>query len=317
MAVIEAGVATSSLCRARAARALGLLSAGFSIAILTWLVYLAIEVGAHAPWQFLSSTIDSALTIASGMAVPLPPFRSILMGYILVPATLLLGAFIGLYRERSRRADARSRLLLAVSLVGLAVFHQAMHRKDAGHLLQVAPASIVGAFILAAMFWDRLRVMSIRNARDWVLGGSALVYFVLLGLDVRGLSKWGQYDLVGLSLWPAQRFVDLTHPLAASDRFPAIKAILAIREQTNPRDLDPGLSARQSVLRDRSPQAQRQGLCFLRGPLRRTKVPSRKPGGDPKRDAGPGCPPVQFPKAVVRSSPDDLETSGRRAHQYL
>jgi hypothetical protein len=315
MAVIEAGWPARNI--GRAVRAVGLLSAGFSITVLAWFGYLAIKVGAHAPFQFVSSTIDGALTIAAGMALPLPPIRSVVLGYVLLPATLLFGAVIALYRERSGRPDARSRFLLAVSLVGLAIFHQAMHRRGPGHLLQVVPAGIVSAFIIAAIFRDRLAVMSIRNARDWALAGSALAYFLLLGLDVKGLSKWGRQDLIGLTLWPAERFVDLIHPLAASDRFPAIKAMLAIQEQTNPQEpilvfpLDSQFYAiAQRRLSGRvyafyegvfdAPRYRAQNIASIRNEMPALVV---LPSG--------------FQRHVSESAPDDLETNGRRAHQYL
>ena len=40
--------------------------------------------------------------------------------------------------------------LLASALVGTGARHQAMHRMDAGHLLQVVPAAIICASLLAS-----------------------------------------------------------------------------------------------------------------------------------------------------------------------
>ena len=315
MAVTEAGWPPRNVKRTTGT--LVLFSAAFSVAPLAWFAFLAIKVGTHAPLNFMSSTIDSALTVATGMALPLAPIRSLVLGYVLLPATLLLGASIGFCREWYGRADARSRFLLAVSLVGLATFHQAIHRMDPGHLLQVIPAGIITAFVIAAICRDHLALISMRRAHDWALGGVALFYFILLGLDVAALAKWGRPDLVGNSPWPAQRYSDLAEPLAASDRFPAIKAIRAIRELTNPKDpiLVFPLDAQYYALARR--RLSGRVYAFYAGVFDAPRY--RADNVASIRNEMPTL--VVLPSALQKppsaSGADDLESRSRRAHQYL
>lgn len=219
---------------AQSIRTLGLFTASFSILPLCWFGYLAIVVGAHAPLVFLRSTIDGALTVSQGMAQPLPPIRVLILAYILVPSTLLLTAGIGIAREWAGRTDGRSRFLLAAALTGLGVFHQAIHRMDPPHLLQVIPPAIVCAFLLLAMYLRRITAKTPRNFGELVLVTSGLVYFLLVGYVGARLTQWGRQDLIGLSSWSAGRYVDLAHPLDSTDRFPLVKAIRVIQQQTDP-----------------------------------------------------------------------------------
>jgi hypothetical protein len=219
---------------AQCIQTLGLCTASFSILPLCWFGYLAIMVGAHAPLVFLRTTIEGALTVSQGMAQSLPPIRVLALAYILVPSTLLLAAGIGIAGECVGHADSRSRFLLAAALTGLGVFHQAIHRMDPPHLLQVIPPAIVCAFLLLAMYLRRIAVKTRRKLGEFVLVFSGLVYFLTLGYVGARLMQWGRQDLIGLSSWSTWRYVDLAHPLGSQDRFPLVKAIRVIRQQTDP-----------------------------------------------------------------------------------
>ena len=232
IALIEAACPPRKL--ADSLRILGLFTASFAILPLSWFGYLVIAVGIHAPLVFLRTTIEGALTVSQGMAQSLPPIRVLVLAYILVPSTLLLAAGIGIAREWVGRADTRSRFLLAAALMGLSVFHQAMHRKGPSHLLQVIPPFIVSAFLLLAMFLHRIAAETPHKFRKLAFVSSGLVYFLLLGYAGAGLAQWGRQDLIGLSSWSARRYFDLAHPLGAADRFPVVKAMRVIREQTDP-----------------------------------------------------------------------------------
>jgi hypothetical protein len=215
-------------------RTLVLVTVSFSILPLCWFGYLAIVIGAHAPLVFLRTTLEGALTVSQGMAQSLPPIRVLVLAYILVLSTLLLASGIGFAREWAGRADGRSRFLLAAALTGLGVFHQAIHRMDPPHLLQVIPPAIVCAFVLLAMYLNRIAANTPRKLGELALVTSGLVYFLVVGYVGAGLMQWGRQDLIGLSSWSAGRYVDLAHPLDSADRFPFVKAIRAIREKTDP-----------------------------------------------------------------------------------
>jgi hypothetical protein len=221
---------------AQAFRTLGTLLAAFSVLPLTWFGFLAIKVGGAAPWVFLKNTIIGAFTVAKGMSQPLPSDAVVILGYVLVPAVLLVGACMSLYRERAGHADSRSRFLLAASLIGMSVFHQAMHRKGPIHLLQIVPPSLICAFLIFATFRQRFSEPFPSKTSKWAYGLTGLVCFLLLAVDGVGLAPWGRQDLVSLSSWPAKRYWDLAHPLDAPERFPAVKLVQRIREQTSSTD---------------------------------------------------------------------------------
>jgi hypothetical protein len=232
IAIIEAGHPPRRY--AQCIRTLGLFTASFSILPLCWFGYLAIVAGTHAPLVFLRTTIEGALTVSQGMAQSVPPIRVLVLAYVLVPSTLLLAAGIGIAHEWVGRADSRSRFLLAAALTGLGVFHQAIHRMDPPHLLQVIPPAIVCAFLLLAIYLHRITAKTPRRLGELVLVSSGLVYFLLVGYVGARLIEWGRQDLIGLSSWSAGRYVDLAHPLGSPDRFPLVKAIRVIRQQTDP-----------------------------------------------------------------------------------
>ncbi len=146
----------------------------FPVLPLCWLGYLGIAVGAQAPIVYLKTTIAAAISVATGMAQPLTDDSVVILGYIAVPATLLLGTMIGLRRELGGSGDARSRFLLASGLVGLGVFHQAMHRMGPIHLLQVISPALVCAFIALDSFLRRChdvfladRAAGAWSSREW------------------------------------------------------------------------------------------------------------------------------------------------------
>ncbi len=83
LAVVESGC---SLRRLPACwRILTLFSASFACVLAGWFAYLMIAVGIRAPLVFLQTTLDGALMISRGMALPLPVGRIFLVVYMLAP----------------------------------------------------------------------------------------------------------------------------------------------------------------------------------------------------------------------------------------
>ena len=215
---------------------IALLLASFSALPVVWLGYLFFGVGSRAPLVFLETTIAAALAVASGMAHPIAANSDVVRAYFLAPVVLLVAALAGLYREVIGRGNRGSRFLLCVAAVGLGTFHQAMHRRDPAHLLQVLPPLIVCAFATYAEFRRRLAEASFREARTWALALAGISYFALLAVGANGLKPWGRQDLATTSFRPGLRYRDLAHPLSAADRYPALEVIHVIREQTSVRD---------------------------------------------------------------------------------
>ena len=88
----------------RAVRTVFVLACAFAVLPIAWFGYVALKLGGAAPLDFLGTTIIAARSIAGGMAQPLGFDPIVILAYILVPATLLLGAIISLSRERTGRA---------------------------------------------------------------------------------------------------------------------------------------------------------------------------------------------------------------------
>ncbi len=92
---------------------------------------------------------------------------------------------------------------------------------------------MISAFLLLAMFLRRISSETPYKSSKLVFVSSGLLFFLLSAYVGAGLATWGRQDLIGLSFWSARRYFDLAHPLGAADRFPIVKAIHVIREQTN------------------------------------------------------------------------------------
>lgn len=220
---------------ARVMRALGLFPVGFSVFPLAWFVYLLARAGLEAPFTYLRLTIDATLAVSSGMATPLPPIRSVIAAYWLVPATYLFAFLAVGLRAREARLDERSWFLLAAALVGLASVHQAMHRMGPMHLLQVIPAAIVCAALMASWLLSGAPGWPLPvRAKPWirVAGVGYAIVLVTIGLK---LSRWGQCDLETFSPRPLARYRSLTRPLDQSDD-PRVVALAAVAKLTDPRD---------------------------------------------------------------------------------
>ncbi|MFI5460833.1 MAG: hypothetical protein ACHRXM_35940 [Isosphaerales bacterium] len=217
---------------ARALRTMGLLLAGFSVFPLAWFGYLAARVGPLAPLTYLVTTVQATLAICTGMSQPPPPFRSVIVGYGLIPASYLF-AFVAVWRRAlAGRLDARSWFLLASALVGMGSLHQAMHRMDPGHLLQVVPPAIVCASLLASGLLGGAEGFRLpARAKPWIrlAGVGYATLLVAIGLK---LSHWGQVDLEAFSAWPLERYNSLADPLGHSGRDPRATALSTVTKLT-------------------------------------------------------------------------------------
>ncbi|WP_165064799.1 hypothetical protein [Paludisphaera rhizosphaerae] len=199
-----------------------------------WLIYLAYVGGLTAPWQFLASSLHGALVVSRGMAAPMAPLFAIQLGYASAALILGIALLVGLVRSWRRGATPKSLFLLASALVGLAVVHQAMHRRDPAHLLQVIPPVIVAAFELLGM----LRTAAIDPTNRPSLRASAATCGLLAGgvlaYAAYGMTPYSRWDLVPIGPTPGARLAGLARPLEFDA--PATAVARYLREQTAPND---------------------------------------------------------------------------------
>jgi hypothetical protein len=156
------------------------------------------------------------------------------VAYWLMPFSYLFAFAIVWQRSRTRQLDARYWFLLSSALVGIACLHQAMHRMGPLHLLQVIPAAIICASLIASALFSGAEGLSLPARAKTLLRAAGVGYAVLLVAVGLKLSHWGQSDLEAFSLWPLDRYSGLADPLGRSDRNPRLAALSTVTKLTNP-----------------------------------------------------------------------------------
>ena len=113
------------------------LGSAFVVPPLGWFAYLLYERGLAGPKFFIWASLKGAVNLSRAMAVPLPSFSArdplspgsiVVLSYGMVVGTYLVCGLLGFIAEWNGRPSRRSRLLLALALVGLSTFHQGLHR---------------------------------------------------------------------------------------------------------------------------------------------------------------------------------------------
>ena len=206
--------------------------AASSVFPMAWMAYLAIAEGPTAPWRFLASSFHGALVVSRGMAAPMPPLAPIVIGYATASAVLIVALIAGVVFSMRTEAGPRSRFLLASALMGLAVVHQAMHRRDPAHLLQVVPPVIVAAFALLAGLRYAALDGSFQRLARWAFGACGVALACGLAYATYGLNPFSQWDLMPMGPRPGHRLASLARPLADPDAHPALGVVRFLREQT-------------------------------------------------------------------------------------
>ena len=227
----------------RAGRSLAAFDAACTLPLLVWLGVLYWIGGPHAMGDYLSMTWCGAVGVVRGLSSPLPEFilsspfhkqNLILAAYVLGPLTYALCLLRGIRAEIGHRATPTSRILLAIALVGVCISHQAMHRRDAAHLLQVIPPAILGMVLLGAI-WLRRRDDFGQNATSARRTRIAGVCYVTVACAVgSGLVTWGRLDLGPASLWPSARYRALAAPLAPGHTHPVAAALREVQRCVPP-----------------------------------------------------------------------------------
>jgi len=142
---------------------------------------------------------------------------------LLLPLFYLVGLWMANTQKRSNYAD-RSFTLLAISLTGLGVLPQALHRADSQHLLQVLPPFILLIGLLPKATQTLTSKIWLRRA-IWAGMGLASIGLV-------GLVPAGEIDLDRFWSDPVQRWRELAGlPNSLADD-PAANIAIAIRHLT-------------------------------------------------------------------------------------
>jgi len=216
--------------------------ATFAILPLAWFGFLLFERGWAGPSFFVRASIKGAIDLSRAMALPLPRFNgadplspasTVVLAYWLVPTVYLICAGLWLLAELRGHSSRRSRLLLAVALIGGSTFHQALHRKGATHLLQIIPPAIIGVCVVVSVVYDYVSGATVAGGRTRAvryLGAASFLLSMIAGL---GLLPSGRADLSPFQARPRQRFRELAHPLDAAGGEPLLSALRLVREVTD------------------------------------------------------------------------------------
>ena len=179
MIIVESACSVHSL--RRCAGPLAILVAAAAAPLGAWFGLLLRIGGLGACREFVAMLCDgtNSMLAVSGhppapfeWTHPLSPASLLYAAYVLAAVTYLRCGFLGLKAEIRRQPSPRSCALLVTTLVGLSVLHQALHRCDGYHFLQVIPPVIVGAALLLDE-WFRARQEILAQRRTALIGGLA------------------------------------------------------------------------------------------------------------------------------------------------
>jgi hypothetical protein len=215
-----------------------------SVLPLAWFAYLLFERGPAGPLFFVKASLKGAVNLSKAMALPLPSFNPadplspasiIVLAYGLVIATYLICGLIGLSAVWRGSGSPRSRLLLAVALVGLSTFHQGYFRKGAFHLLQVIPPVLIGSCVLVSILYERVANSNGTGLRTRAVRFLGAAFLLGSAIAALGLVPSGRVDLSPFQAWPRQRLFELAHPLdaGAGANAPLLTALREVRAATD------------------------------------------------------------------------------------
>ncbi|MGO9113402.1 MAG: hypothetical protein ACLP9L_29580 [Thermoguttaceae bacterium] len=141
---------------------------------------------------------------------PLSAASLLYAAYGFAALTYVCCGFSALEAEIRGKPSRRSRALLATTLIGLSVFHQALHRCDGPHLLQVMPPAIIAAAMLLDG-WFRAAKELLAEQRIAFVGG--LAYLSLALAAGAAMFPFGRIDLASPTLCLGARMAELARPI--------------------------------------------------------------------------------------------------------
>lgn len=214
---------------------------GAALPVLAWFGYLLAHTGVGGAWHFVHSTVAGGWMAKTGMGTAWPVFdpadplgraSSRVLAYGLLAAAIVGWSVAHLVALRRARATPRSRFLFACACLTAASLHQALHRRDGQHLLQVLAPALAGAFVWAEALLRGLRGPTALPRPRAVPGLALLSVALLCGY---GLADFGRVDLVAPRLEWEGRWRRLADPLRGS-KHPLLRPLEAVRRLSGPGD---------------------------------------------------------------------------------
>jgi hypothetical protein len=248
-------------------RALGLLGwfiTAFSLPFLAWFAALTLHGGSVT--DFFSAFIDGAVGVVRGLSLPFPRFdlghpfshqSSAAIGFVLVPLIYIACACLGLLcllkPDAHKGSRQKSRFMIAVSIMGVGILPQAMHRSDLGHLLQVLPPSLIAGSLVISEMWSGSFRNSLRPFMQFAVKALAIVCVLLVITTIWGLRRSWFGDLAGWEINPFPRLERLFLGTNAIGDHPYRRIIAEVKRHTGPMDriLVVGFASQMYLFTDR------------------------------------------------------------------
>jgi len=215
--------------------------------ICVWLILLGTQGGYDGISDFFGASLTGAKGAVEGMSVPLPHWnpndplttesQSALL-YILTILTYVTGiitGFLGM-RGSAQKNGNQSKFLMAASILGLALFPQALHRADFGHLQQVLPPAIITAGICVSKVWNGSLSTEFDRLNCFVRRLVAVTYLGLIILVLFGMRNVLPVDLASWNSNPLPRYRQLAKGIDVNLSSPLTKLVAEIRKTSTPDD---------------------------------------------------------------------------------
>jgi hypothetical protein len=250
--------------RLRALKLLGWFITAFSMPFLVWFTTLILHGGSVG--DFFSAFIDGAVGVVRGLSLPFPRFdvwhpfshqSSAAIGFVLVPLIYIACACLGLLRLLKLDADEesrqKSRFMIAVSIMGVGILPQALHRSDLGHLVQVLPPSLIAGSLVISEMWSGPFRSSLRPFMQFAVKALAIVCVLLVITTTWGLRRSWFGDLAGWEINPFPRLERLFLGTNAIGDHPYRRIIAEVKRHTRPMDriLVVGFASQMYLFTDR------------------------------------------------------------------
>jgi hypothetical protein len=214
----------------------------FAIPPLAWFGFLLLDRGWTGLSFFIRATIQGAVNLSRANALDLPRFNgadllspasTLVLAYWLVPVVYVSCAALWILSQWRGHSTRRSRLLLAIALIGGSTFHQALHRKGGPHLLQVLPPAILGVCLVLSVLDDFISSGASRPMQTWAGRFLSYSFAVSFTIAMLGLLPYGRADLSPFTLRLRPRLQELAHPLDAPGGGTLQSALRLVRDVTH------------------------------------------------------------------------------------
>jgi hypothetical protein len=226
---------------------LGTFIVAFSVPLLTWFAVLTLSGGFVA--DFFLAFIDGAVGVVKGLSLPFPRFdllhpfsyqSSEAVAFMLVPFIYALCIVLGIVRfwklDTDKDGRQKSKFMIALSVMGIGVLPQALHRSDFGHLLQVLPPAFVAGSIVISEMWSGPFSRSLKPSMRFSVRALAALLLLLVVITTWGVRRSWCVDLAKWEINPFPRLEKLVRGTDAIEGHPYARVIAEIKKYTRKTD---------------------------------------------------------------------------------